>query len=260
MRGAINSVSTNRMVARKTITPVINKKVRRRGQRFPRGSENMNGVSPGGTSSGIGLLICLDYEEVRTTKRTHTPEMKPDIPPDPIPGGHAGIDARLKLGPRIHPTAYVVPNATVVGDVTLMEESSVWYGAVIRGDINRIIIGPRSNVQDNAVVHIDTPNETRLGELVTVGHSAIVHACIIDDEVLIGMGAIILDGAEIGARSIIGANALVTLGTKIPPGSLVLGSPAKVKRALTLEEQKDIARWAWSYVETSKHFREFHSR
>jgi carbonic anhydrase/acetyltransferase-like protein (isoleucine patch superfamily) len=133
-----------------------------------------------------------------------------------------------------------------------MEESSIWYGAVLRGDINRIIIGPRSNVQDNAVVHIDTPNETRLGELVTVGHGAIVHACIIDDEVLIGMGAIILDGAEIGARSIIGANAL--------PGSLVLGSPAKVKRALTLEEQKDIARWAWSYVETSKHFREFYSR
>src|SRR5437868_8388192 len=178
--------------------------------------------------------------------------MKLSISPDPIPSGHAGIDARLKLGPRIHSTAYVAPGATVIGDVTLMEESSVWYGAVLRGDINRIIIGPRSNVQDNAVVHIDTPNETRLGELVTVGHSAIVHACTIDDEVLVGMGAII--------RSIIGANALVTLGTRIPPGSLVLGSPAKVKRALTLEEQKDIARWAWSYVETSKHFREFHLR
>ncbi len=166
--------------------------------------------------------------------------MKSSIPADSIPVGHAGIDARLKLGPRIHPTAYVVPSATVIGDVTLMEESSVWYGAVLRGDINRITIGPRSNVQDNAVVHIDTPN--------------------IDDEVLIGMGAIILDGAEIGSRSIIGANALVTLGTKIPPGSLVLGSPAKVRRALTLDEQKDIARWAWSYLETSKHFREFYSR
>ena len=186
--------------------------------------------------------------------------MKIPIPQDPIPAGHTGIDARLKLGPRIHPTAYVVPNGTVIGDVTLMEESSVWYGAVLRGDLNRITIGPRSNVQDNAIVHIDTPNETRLGELVTVGHSAIVHACTIDDEVLIGMGAIILDGAEIGHCSIIGANPLVTLGTKIPPGSLVLGSPAKVKRALTLDEQKDIARWAWSYVETAKHFREFHSR
>jgi carbonic anhydrase/acetyltransferase-like protein (isoleucine patch superfamily) len=186
--------------------------------------------------------------------------MKSSIPADSIPAGHAGIDARLKLGPRIHRTAYVVPSAIVIGDVTLMEESSVCYGAVLRGDLNRITIGPRSNVQDNAVVHIDTPNETRFGELVTVGHSAIIHACTIDDEVLIGMGAIILDGSEIGARSIIGANALVTLGTKIPPGSLVLGSPAKVKRALSLDEQEDIARWAWSYVETSKHFRRFYSR
>src|SRR5438874_10402738 len=132
---------------------------------------------------------------------------KMNVDPHNLPTGHSGIDARLKKGPTIHPSAWVMPGATVIGAVTLKEESSVWCGAVLRGDINRIIIGPRSNVQDNAVVHIDTPNETRLGELVTVGHSAIVHACIIDDEVLIGMGAIILDGAEIGARSIIGANA-----------------------------------------------------
>src|ERR1700737_192500 len=142
------------------------------------------------------------------------------LDPDPLPVGHAGIDARLKKGPTVHPTAWIVPGAAVIGDVTLEEESSVWYGAVLRGDINRIVIGPRSNIQDNAVVHIDTPNETRLGELVTVGHSAIVHACKIDNEVLVGMGAIILDDVEVGARSIIGANALVTLGTKIPPGSL----------------------------------------
>src|SRR5260370_40610969 len=99
-----------------------------------------------------------------------------------------------------------------------------------------------------------------MGELVTVGHSAIVHACKIDNEVLVGMGAIILDDVEVGARSIIGANALVTLGTKIPPGSLVLGSPAKIRRQLTLDEQKDLSRWAWSYVETAKHFREFYSK
>lgn len=175
-----------------------------------------------------------------------------------IPTGHRGIAARLKKGPTVHPTAWIVPGATVIGDVTLEEESSVWYGAVLRGDINRIIIGPRSNIQDNAVVHLDTGFPTIVGELVTVGHSAIVHACKIDNEVLIGMGAIILDGVEVGARSIIGANALVPLGTKIPPGSLVLGSPAKVKRSLTLEEQKDIAPWALSYVETAKHFREFY--
>jgi carbonic anhydrase/acetyltransferase-like protein (isoleucine patch superfamily) len=181
------------------------------------------------------------------------------IDPDPLTTGHSGITARLKKGPTIHPSAWIVPGATVVGDVTLAEQSSVWYGAVLRGDINRITIGPRSNIQDNAVVHLDTGYPTTMGELVTVGHSAIVHACKIDNEVLVGMGAIILDDVEVGARSIIGANALVTLGTKIPPGSLALGSPAKIRRALSLEEQNDIARWAWSYVETAKYFREFYA-
>src|SRR5438270_12170614 len=143
-----------------------------------------------------------------------------------IPTGHAGMLQRLRLGPRIHPTAYVVPNATIIGDVSLGEEASVWYGAVLRGDINRIVIGPRTNLQDNVVVHLSDDCPAIVGELVTIGHSAIIHACTIDDEVLIGMGAIILDGAEIGARSIIGANTVVTVRTKIPPGSLVVGSPA----------------------------------
>ena len=180
------------------------------------------------------------------------------IEPDTLPTGHAGIAARLKKGPTIHSSAWIVPGATVIGDVTLEEESSVWYGAVLRGDINRIVVGPRSNVQDNAVVHLETNIPTTVGELVTIGHSAIVHACKIDDEVLVGMGAIILDEAEVGARSIIGANALVTMGMKIPPGSLVLGSPAKIRRQLTLEEQNDIARWAWSYVESAKEYRAFY--
>src|SRR5436309_6927003 len=175
---------------------------------------------------------------------------------DNLPVGHKGIDARLKNGPSIHPSAWVVPGATVIGDVTLEEESSVWYGAVLPGDINRIIIGPRSNVQDNAAVHVDTNYPTTMGELVTVGHNAVVHACKIDNEVLVGMGAIILDDVVACARSIIGANALVTIGMKIPPGALVLGSPAKIRRQLTADEQKDIARWAWSYVETAKQFRE----
>jgi len=180
------------------------------------------------------------------------------IQTDTLPTGHAGIDARLKKGPTIHSSAWVVPGATVLGDVILEEESSVWYGAVLRGDINRIVIGPRSNIQDNAVVHVDTNYPTSMGELVTVGHTAIVHACTIDNEVLIGMGSIILDDVEVGARSIIGANALVTIGTKIPPGSLVLGSPAKIRRQLSLDEQKDIGRWAWSYVEAAKQYREFY--
>ena len=126
----------------------------------------------------------------------------------------------------------------MLGDVILEEESSVWYGAVLRGDINRIIIGPRSNVQDNAVVHVDTGYPTSVGELVTIGHTAIVHACKIDNEVLVGMGAIILDDVEVGARSIIGANALVTMGMKIPPGSLVLGSPAKIRQATDARRTK----------------------
>jgi len=178
------------------------------------------------------------------------------IEPDSLPTGHAGIAARLKKGPTIHSSAWVVPGATVLGSVVLEEESSIWYGAVLRGDINHIIIGPRSNVQDNAVVHVDTNYPTTVGELVTIGHTAIVHACKIANEVLVGMGAIILDDVEVGARSIIGANALVPMGMKIPPGSLVLGSPAKIRRQLTVDEQKDIARWAWSYVETAKEFRD----
>ena len=177
---------------------------------------------------------------------------------DSLPTGHAGIAARLQKGPSIHSSAWIVPGATVLGDVILEEESSVWYGAVLRGDLNRIIIGPRSNVQDNAIIHVDTGYPTVVGELVTIGHTAIVHTCKIDNEVLVGMGSIILDHVEVGARSIIGANAVLTMGMKIPPGSLVLGSPAKIRRELTLDEQKDIARWAWGYVETAKQYREFY--
>ena len=175
---------------------------------------------------------------------------------DHVPTGVAGVRERLQRGPQIHPSAFVASNATVIGDVTLEEESSVWFGAVLRGDINRIIIGPRSNIQDGAIVHLANEFPAVLGELVTVGHGAIVHACTVGDETLIGMGAIILDGSEIGARSIVGANALVTGGTKIPPGSLVLGSPAKVVRPLTPDEQATTKTWALKYVENARIFRE----
>jgi carbonic anhydrase/acetyltransferase-like protein (isoleucine patch superfamily) len=158
----------------------------------------------------------------------------------------------LHRPPTIHPTAWIAPGATVIGDVTLGEESSVWYGAVLRADIERIVIGPRSNVQDGSVIHLADDLPTLVGELVTVGHKAILHACTVADEVLVGMGAIVLDGAEIGARSIIGAGALVTGGKKIPAGSLVLGSPAKVVRALTLDEQAGIRGWAEKYVAISR--------
>lgn len=136
------------------------------------------------------------------------------------------------------------------------EEASVWFHAAVRGDINRIVIGPRSNVQDGAVLHVADEYHCELGELVTVGHKAIVHACTVEDEVLIGMGAIIMDGARIGARSIIGAGAIITGGKQIPPGSLVLGSPGKVVRSLSLEEQAGIKVWAERYVTVSRAYLE----
>ena len=186
--------------------------------------------------------------------------MAANLPDDPLPTGRAGMAARLKLGPRVHPTAFVAPGATVIGDVILEEHSSVWYGAVLRGDINRIVVGPRTNIQDGAVVHLADDYPAMIGELVTVGHRAVVHACTIGDEVLIGMGAIILDGAEIGPRSIIGANTLVTREAAIPAGSLVLGSPGKVVRQLGMEEQAHIKTWALKYVENAKDFRAFYEK
>ena len=162
----------------------------------------------------------------------------------------------LKQNPVVHPSAFIARGATVVGAVELGEESSVWFGAVVRGDINSITVGARTNIQDGAVIHVADAYGVQIGELVTVGHNAIVHACAIDDEVLIGMGAVVMDGAEIGARSIIGAGAVVTGGTKIPPGSMVLGSPGIVVRSLSLDEQRAIRSWAERYVVLSRFYRE----
>lgn len=161
----------------------------------------------------------------------------------------------LTRRPRVAASAFIAPNATILGDVTVGEQASVWYNAVVRGDINRIVIGDRSNVQDGAVLHLSAEHGCIIGNDVTVGHMAMLHACSIGDEVLVGMGAIILDGAEIGARSIIGAGALVTQGKKIPPGSMVMGSPAKVVRELTEEEQLSIKGWAERYVRLIPHYR-----
>ena len=166
------------------------------------------------------------------------------------------IAQHLGSSPRIHPTAFTAANATIIGDVTLGEESSVWFQCVLRADIHRIVIGPRSNVQDGAVVHLADDFGTHIGELVTIGHKAILHACTIADEVLVGMGAIVLDGAEIGPRSIIGAGALVTGGKKFPEGSLILGSPAKCVRTLTPDEQAGIKVWAEKYVALSRAYRQ----
>ncbi len=156
--------------------------------------------------------------------------------------------------PQIPSSAYIAPNATLIGDVTIGHQASVWFGAVLRGDINRIALGDRSNVQDGSVLHLSAERACLIGSDVTVGHMAMLHACTIGNEVLIGMGAILLDGVEIGDRCIIGAGALVTQNQKIPSGSLVLGSPAKVVRALTEEEQDGIKAWADRYVALIPHY------
>ena len=162
------------------------------------------------------------------------------------------MDAQLGrfLGkkPRLGKGVFIAKTATVIGDVTMGSHSSVWYGAVLRGDINRVLVGHHTNIQDNAVLHVADDFACIVGNWVTVGHSAIVHACKVGDEVLVGMGAVILDGAVIGKQSLIGAKALVTQGTRIPPGSLVLGAPAKVVRALTKKERAGLKWWAEKYV------------
>jgi carbonic anhydrase/acetyltransferase-like protein (isoleucine patch superfamily) len=162
--------------------------------------------------------------------------------------------------PSIASSAFIAPGAFVVGDVTVSENASIWPGCSLRGDIAPIVIGANSNVQDGSVVHVADNLPAIIGEWVTVGHKAIVHACEIGNEVLIGMGAIILDGAKIGDHSIIGANATVTMHMEIPPGSLVLGSPAKIKKTLTAEEQAGIRVWAERYVTLSRAYlaREIH--
>ena len=159
------------------------------------------------------------------------------------------LDKFLRQKPKLGKGVYIARNATVIGDVTLGAQASVWYGAVLRGDINRIVVGHHSNIQDNAVLHLADNFACILGNWVTVGHGAIVHACTVGDECLVGMGAVILDGAVIGKQSIIGAKALVTQGAKIPPGSLVLGAPAKVVRKLSKEERAGLKWWAQKYVD-----------
>lgn len=161
------------------------------------------------------------------------------------------LDRFLRKKPTIGEHVYIASSAVVLGDVTLGDHSSVWYNAVLRGDINRIVVGHHSNIQDNAVLHLADDYACILGNYVTVGHSAIVHACTVGDECLIGMGATILDGATVGEQSLVGANALVKQGMKIPPGSLVLGSPAKVVKQLTPDERQQLKFWATKYVDNA---------
>ena len=164
------------------------------------------------------------------------------------------IESYENIEPTLSEGVFVAASADVIGRVKLGKNASIWYNATLRGDINDIVVGDYSNVQDNAVLHLSDDHACIIGDHVTVGHSAIVHAATVEDGVLVGMGSIILDGAVIGENSIIGAGALVTGRTIVPPNSLVLGSPAKVVRTLTAEEQRAGRDLAEKYVEQSRKF------
>jgi gamma-carbonic anhydrase len=157
--------------------------------------------------------------------------------------------------PVVHPTAFVDETAQVIGDVELGAESSVWMNVVIRGDVNYIRVGARSNVQDNSVVHVmHETHPTVIGDDVTVGHSAIVHGCTVGNRVLIGMGAILLNGSQVGEDCIVAAGTLVTEGTVIPPRSMVMGSPGKVRRPLSAAEVASILDYSGNYVRYRKDY------
>jgi carbonic anhydrase/acetyltransferase-like protein (isoleucine patch superfamily) len=154
--------------------------------------------------------------------------------------------------PEYDDSNYIAETAVVIGDVVLGEGASIWHNCTVRGDVNWIRIGEASNVQDNTVIHVTHGTApTQIGDRVTIGHGAIIHGCTIEDEVLIGMGATVMDHAVIGTNSIVGAGALVTGGTEVPPRSMVLGSPAKVVRELTDDEVASIGQYADNYLRYS---------
>lgn len=158
------------------------------------------------------------------------------------------------IKPQIDESCFVADSAEIIGRVNIGKNSSVWYGCIIRGDENTIDIGKNTNIQDGTVIHISKEHQTEIGDYVTVGHKAIVHACKIGNNVLVGMGAILLDGVEIEDDVLIGAGSIVTPGKVIPRGSLVLGSPAKVIRELSEEEIKHLKQSAIDYrIYAEKH-------
>lgn len=157
--------------------------------------------------------------------------------------------------PKIAPSAFVAENAVIIGDVEIGENSSVWFGCVLRCEENRIIIGKNTNIQDLTTIHTDHCCSVIIGDNVTVGHNVVLHGCEIGNNVLIGMGSIIMNGSKIGDNSLIGAGSLITQNTVIPPNTLVFGRPAKVIRELTPEEIEKIAISAKEYIELSNEYK-----
>jgi carbonic anhydrase/acetyltransferase-like protein (isoleucine patch superfamily) len=160
------------------------------------------------------------------------------------------------IWPKIHETAFVAPSADVIGDVEIGNQSSIWFQVVVRGDVHRIRIGERTNVQDHSMLHVTRQKSSlTIGNDVTIGHRATLHGCTVGNRVLIGMGAIVLDDAEIGDDCIVGAGAVVTRGAKIPPGVLVVGMPAKVVRPVSEEEMAFLLKSAANYVGDATQYR-----
>lgn len=163
-----------------------------------------------------------------------------------------------KIRPAIHETAFITDDAIVIGDVEIGEDASVWYGSIVRGDVNFIRIGARTNIQDGTIIHVSSKtHSTILEDEITVGHRVTLHGCYIERGCLIGIGAILMDGVRVGANSLVGAGSLLTPGTQIPPRSLVLGSPARVKRELTDDELAYLEKSWRNYVELKKYYQEF---
>jgi carbonic anhydrase/acetyltransferase-like protein (isoleucine patch superfamily) len=164
------------------------------------------------------------------------------------------LDRFLRKKPVLGNNVYIAPGAVVVGDVTLGDDASVWYNAVLRGDINRVVVGHHTNVQDNSICHVADDHACVVGNYVTVGHRVILHGCTVGDEVLIGMGAVVMNGVVVGEQSIIGAAALLTEGLQVPPGSLVYGAPAKVISTLGATERARIKGWAENYCRVAGNY------
>lgn len=161
------------------------------------------------------------------------------------------------IDPKIHETAFIADDAIIIGDVEIGEDASVWYGSIIRGDVNYIRIGARTNIQDGTIIHVSSKKHaTILEDEITVGHRVTLHGCHVESGCLIGIGAILMDGVRVGRNSLIGAGSLLTPGTQIPPRSLVLGSPARVKRELTDDELAYLDKSWRNYVELKKHYEE----
>ncbi len=165
------------------------------------------------------------------------------------------ILAYRRSRPTIHPTAYVAPSADVIGRVTVARSASVWFGAVVRGDVNRIVIGEHTNIQDGSILHVDDDHPCLIADHVHVGHHVNLHGCVVERGAMIGIGAIVLSGARVGKGAIVGAGSVVLEGMRIPPRMLAVGAPARVVRPVTERDTAYIRRWVKTYVQLARCYR-----